>query len=117
MAVELTKEEERGNWYEVLGLQVGATESEISKAFKSLSLKWHPDKNGGSQEAHDKFMTIKEAKLFLLDTKKKKLYDEKLAARRRTESLMVSGHTTLKYLCRKEQYVLIPVCLGSGLSP
>lgn len=91
-AVELTKEEEKMDWYGVLGLGVGGgtDESVINKAFKKLSLRWHPDKNGGSQEAHDMFMKVKEAKDFLLDSKKRKAYDEKRAARHKMESLLVS---------------------------
>lgn len=95
MAVELTKEEEKEDWYAVLGLEVDATESQINKAFKSLSLRWHPDKNGGSQEAHDMFMRVKEAKLFLMDGKKRKVYDEKRAARKKMDNLMVSGRASV----------------------
>lgn len=97
MAVELTKEEEKEDWYAVLGLEVDATESKINKAFRSLSLRWHPDKNGGSQEAHDMFMRVKEAKLFLMDGKKRKVYDEKRAARKKMENLMVSGCALVSY--------------------
>lgn len=91
-AVELSKEEEKTDWYGVLGLAVGGgtDDSAITKAFKKLSLRWHPDKNGGSKEAHDMFMKVKEAKIFLLDSKKRKMYDEKRAARHKMESLLVS---------------------------
>lgn len=90
MADELSKEEENTDWYAVLGLDVSSTEKDVNKAFKKMSLVWHPDKNGGSEEAHAKFMKIKEAKIFLLDGKKRKLYDEKRAAQRKTEALLVS---------------------------
>lgn len=90
MTEELTKDEEKTDWYGVLGVAVGAEENAISKAFKKMSLRWHPDKNGGSQEAHDMFMRVKEAKLFLMDSKKRKLYDERRAARHKMESLLVS---------------------------
>lgn len=90
--VELTKEEEKTDWYGVLGLHVSADETAISKAFKKLSLRWHPDKNKGSQEANDMFMRVKEAKLFLLDGKKRKVYDEKRAARHKMETLLVRVH-------------------------
>lgn len=91
MADELSKEEEKTDWYVVLGVDVGASEKDINKAFKKMSLVWHPDKNGGSEEAHSRFMKIKEAKLFLLDGKKRKVYDETRAARRKTEALLVSA--------------------------
>lgn len=90
MADELTNDEEKTDWYGVLGIGVGVDENAISKAFKKMSLRWHPDKNGGSQEAHDMFMRVKEAKLLLMDSKKRKLYDEKRAARHKMESLLVS---------------------------
>lgn len=90
MADELSKEEEKTDWYAVLGLEVTASEKAINKSFKKMSLVWHPDKNGGSEEAHAKFMKIKEAKLFLLDAKKRKLYDQRRAARHKTEALLVS---------------------------
>lgn len=89
MAAELTKEEETTNWYSVLGLHSGADDAAISKSFKKLSLKWHPDKNQGSKEAQEKFMRIKEAKLFLLDSKKRKVYDEKRNARLQAEAQLV----------------------------
>lgn len=87
---ELTKEEEKVDWYGVLGLDIAADDGAISKAFKKLSLKWHPDKNQGSQDAHDMFMRVKEAKNFLLDAKKRKIYDDKRVERLRMESLLVS---------------------------
>lgn len=95
---ELSKEEEKMDWYGVLSIDVAATEKDINKSFKKLSLVWHPDKNGGSEEAHAKFMKIKEAKLFLLDGKKRKLYDQKRAARHKTEALLVSrvSHRTVQ---------------------
>ncbi|CAM9679902.1 unnamed protein product, partial [Hapterophycus canaliculatus] len=95
MTDELSKEEEKTDWYVVLGLDVGATEKDINKSFKKMSLIWHPDKNGGSEEAHSKFMKIKEAKLFLLDGKKRKMYDEKRAARRKTEALLAERNRTM----------------------
>lgn len=87
---ELTKEEEQTDWYDVLGLEVDVDDGAITKAFKKLSLKWHPDKNQGSKAAHEMFMRVKEAKNFLLDVKKRRTYDEKRAERRRMETLLVS---------------------------
>eukprot|EP00752_Nemacystus_decipiens_P001411 g1395.t1 len=95
MADELSKEEEKTDWYGVLAVDVSATEKDINKSFKKLSLVWHPDKNGGSEEAHAKFMKIKEAKLFLLDGKKRKLYDQRRAARLKTEALLAERNRTM----------------------
>lgn len=62
------------NYYEVLGVKKGATKREIKKAYRQLSLKWHPDKNP-SPEAHEKFTEITNAYEVLVDEEKRKTYD------------------------------------------
>mmetsp|Transcript_24128 Transcript_24128/g.33831 ORF Transcript_24128/g.33831 Transcript_24128/m.33831 type:complete len:637 (+) Transcript_24128:93-2003(+) len=52
--------------YEILGLSPGADEDEIKKAYRKLSLMWHPDKNP-SEEAADKYITISKAYNTLTD--------------------------------------------------
>ena len=64
------------NYYEVLGLQKTATESEIKKAFRKLAKKYHPDTNSGNKEAEQKFKEINDAYNVLSDPKKKELYDK-----------------------------------------
>lgn len=66
---------EKRDYYEVLGLQKGATEDEIKKAFRKLALKYHPDKNQGDKEAEEKFKEINEAYSILSDPDKKNKYD------------------------------------------
>lgn len=60
------------DYYEVLGLSRDAWEREIKKAYRSLSLKHHPDKNGGDDA---KFKQINEAYNVLKDPSKKQQYD------------------------------------------
>ncbi|MFZ6085360.1 molecular chaperone DnaJ, partial [Glaesserella parasuis] len=62
--------------YEVLGLQKGASEQEIKRAYKRLAAKHHPDKNQGSKEAEEKFKEIKEAYEVLGDNEKRAMYDQ-----------------------------------------
>jgi molecular chaperone DnaJ len=64
------------DFYEVLGLEKGASEDEIKKAFRKLAIKYHPDKNQGDTEAEDKFKEINEAYQVLSDPQKKAQYDQ-----------------------------------------
>ncbi len=60
------------NYYDVLGVDKGATKEEIKKAFYKLASKYHPDKKGGDEA---KFKEVNEAYQVLSDDKKRKEYD------------------------------------------
>ncbi|MGE5497562.1 MAG: DnaJ C-terminal domain-containing protein [Syntrophothermus sp.] len=64
------------DYYEVLGVAKTATQDEISKAFRKLAKKYHPDKNPGDKAAEDKFKDISEANEVLSDPDKRKKYDQ-----------------------------------------
>lgn len=59
-------------YYEDLGVEKTASAEEIKKAYRKLSLKYHPDKPNGDQE---KFKKINEAYQVLSDTNKRRQYD------------------------------------------
>lgn len=63
------------DYYEILGVPRNATEAEIKKAFRSLALKYHPDRNPGNKEAEEKFKEINEAYSVLSDAEKRANYD------------------------------------------
>jgi DnaJ family protein B protein 4 len=65
------------NYYEILGVSQDASETEIKKAYRTLSLKYHPDRNP-SEEAKHKIQKINEAYETLSDTEAKHRYDAEL---------------------------------------
>ena len=67
---------EKRDYYEVLGIQKGASEDEIKKEYKKLARKYHPDMNPGDKEAEDKFKEVNEANEVLSDPEKKARYDQ-----------------------------------------
>lgn len=64
------------DYYEVLGLQKGADQNAIKKAYRKLAKKYHPDTNAGNASAEEKFKEITEAYNVLSDEEKRKLYDQ-----------------------------------------
>jgi molecular chaperone DnaJ len=66
------------DYYEVLGIQKGADEKEIKKAYRQLAMQFHPDRveESKKKEAEEKFKEISEAYAVLSDADKRKLYDQ-----------------------------------------
>ena len=61
--------------YAILEIDKSASTDDIKKAYRKMSLKWHPDRNGGSAEATTKFQDITMAYETLSDEEKKRRYD------------------------------------------
>jgi len=63
------------DFYAVLGVARNASDEEIKKAYRKLAMTYHPDRNGGSKEAEERFKEITEAYDVLRDPQKRAMYD------------------------------------------
>ena len=64
------------DYYNVLGLEKGASKEEIKRAFRKLARKYHPDVNPDEGKSGEKFKEINEAYSILNDDKKREMYDK-----------------------------------------
>jgi molecular chaperone DnaJ len=64
------------DFYQVLGVPRNATEEAITKAYRRLAMKYHPDRNPDDKEAEERFKEAKEAYEVLTDPQKRAAYDQ-----------------------------------------
>ena len=67
---------EKRDYYEVLGVQKGASEDEIKKAYRKMAKQYHPDLHPGDEKAEAAFKEVNEAYEVLSDGDKKARYDQ-----------------------------------------
>lgn len=63
------------DYYEILGVEKNAGDTEIKRAYRSLAVKYHPDKNPDDPAAEEKFKEAAEAYSVLSDAQKRAAYD------------------------------------------
>ena len=71
----IAKDDKGRDLYKILDLKRNATPDEIKKAYRKLTLKYHPDKNQGDDEAKKMFHDVADAYEILSDTEKRRKYD------------------------------------------
>ncbi|KAK4998799.1 DnaJ-related protein scj1, partial [Elasticomyces elasticus] len=64
------------DYYKLLGLEKNASDGELKKAYRTLSKKYHPDKNPGDETVHQKFVEVAEAYEALIEPSTRKIYDQ-----------------------------------------
>ena len=64
------------DYYQVLGVPRNATEEAVTKSYRRLAMKYHPDRNPDDKEAEERFKEAKEAYEILTDAQKRAAYDQ-----------------------------------------
>ncbi|MCK4836029.1 MAG: molecular chaperone DnaJ [Candidatus Aminicenantes bacterium] len=64
------------DFYEILGVPRNAPTEEIKKAYRTLALKYHPDRNQGDTDSEEKFKEASEAYSVLGNDEKRQIYDQ-----------------------------------------
>lgn len=64
------------DYYEILGVDKGASEKELKKSYRRMAMKYHPDRNPGDEKAEAQFKEVNEAFEILSDAQKRQAYDQ-----------------------------------------
>jgi molecular chaperone DnaJ len=66
---------ERRDYYDILGIERTAKEADVKRAYRSLAMRYHPDRNPDDPEASSRMAEINEAYAVLCDSEKRQRYD------------------------------------------
>lgn len=64
------------DYYEVLGVERGAEDEEIKRAYRKLAMQYHPDRNPGDRGSEERFKEAAEAYEVLRNSEKRQIYDQ-----------------------------------------
>jgi molecular chaperone DnaJ len=67
---------DKRDYYEVLGVERGASDDEVKKSYRRLAMKFHPDRSPDDAQAEEKFKEATEAYEVLSDGEKRRAYDQ-----------------------------------------
>lgn len=83
--------------YSILGVSRSATQDEIKKAYRNLSMQFHPDRNNGDKACEEKFKEINAAYDVLGDATKRRQYDLSYSQGFSSSSTNSTGNTNSDY--------------------
>lgn len=82
------------NYYDILGLKQDCSQDEVKKAYRKLSLKFHPDKNEGDEYFSEMFKQVNEANEILSNPVKRSEYDRKTNSENKSPNQSYRPNTT-----------------------
>ncbi len=99
------------DYYYFLGIPQNASAEDIKKAYRKLSLKYHPDKNENDDYFSDRFKEVKEAYETLTNPERKRLYDQNLGSQQRNvKSILppkIKNFSASKIRAQKDEEITI----------
>ena len=99
------------DYYYFLGIPQNASAEDIKKAYRKLSLKYHPDKNENDDYFSDRFKEVKEAYETLTDPQRKRIYDQNLDSQQRNvKSILppkIKNFSASKIRAQKDEEITI----------
>ena len=99
------------DYYYFLGIPQNASAEDIKKAYRKLSLKYHPDKNENDDYFSDRFKEVKEAYEMLTDPQRKRIYDQNLGSQQRNvKSILppkIKNFSASKIRAQKDEEITI----------
>lgn len=99
------------DYYYFLGVPQNASAKDIKKAYRKLSLKYHPDKNENDDYFSDRFKEVKEAYETLTDPQRKRIYDQNLNSQQRNvKSILppkIKNFSASKIRAQKDEEITI----------